>query len=96
MAKRSQMFYTRVYLYVYTALKVVNLTAAVPRAPATHDGPDLNIPAKSPLLFWPMPPHTNSAPKVPNLSISLKSRLFGTTVMLRPAPSKMIYYPKTA
>ena len=65
---------------------VTSLTAAAPRAPATHC-PDFIISAKSPLPFVPIP-HTTSAPKVPNLSVSLKSRLFGTTVMLRPAPSK--------
>ena len=64
---------------------VTSLTEAAPRAPATHC-PDF-ISAKSPLLFGPIP-HTISAPKAPNLSVSLKSRLFGTTVMLRPALSK--------
>jgi len=59
---------------------VTSLTAAAPIAPATHCLISANPPGPI--------PHTSSAPKVPNLSVSLKPRLFGTTVMLRPAPSK--------
>ena len=58
---------------------VTSLTAAAPRAPATHC-PDFIVSAKSPLPFVPIP-YTASAPKVPNLSVSLKSSYVTTSTI---------------
>jgi hypothetical protein len=62
---------------------LTSLTAAAPRAPATHC-PDLIISAKSPLLFGPYSTSNSSSQGSELEYITKKSRLLGSAVMLRP------------